>query len=144
MSADKPAHAEIDVRTAPDSALKPGWYSYTDELGRQRYRFVPLPFGMFAPEPPPPKPHELVCAFCQQVFRADRPHAKTCSGACRVMLHRALKKPAKVAQAMLAQDWGESYSEERKAATGWALLTAQEVRDLAMAARKRAGLDQDE
>ena len=74
------------------------------------------------------------------MFLPERGHRKTCSGACKVAKHRALKLAS---DADIVQPWlrRECYSQERKNATGFGLMTRRELYEADMRVRQggRAG-----
>lgn len=68
---------------------------------------------------------EHTCTYCRGQFRSPRSHARTCSGACRVALHRALAHDDdhEVPGPALRRD---CYARDRAVATGRGLLTRGE------------------
>lgn len=68
---------------------------------------------------------ECVCAYCGGTFKAARKHAKTCSGACRIALFRALKYEHD-ADVPSYFERREVYSAERELATGTGTMTPGE------------------
>lgn len=103
-------------------------FEYTDERGIVRFR-TSIPEGA----------QIYTCAYCRHAFVPSRSHAKVCSGACRVALHRALKAQY-IDPPSLRTD---HFSAERKSATGFGLITASEAVQLDQQARRDAGLDQE-
>jgi hypothetical protein len=69
---------------------------------------------------------ERVCAYCLGTFLATRGHRRTCSPACRVARHRALKlaADADVPSPVVRRD---CFAEDRRRATGYGLMTATEM-----------------
>lgn len=101
---DYEAQAKQDGRTLPPSVV-----AYVRQLRRQ-WRG--------------PKTTERACLYCQGTFRSERA-ATTCSPACRTALSRAraYETPADVPTPAIR---AESFSRERKAATGYGLMTSRE------------------
>lgn len=88
---------------------------------------------------PPSTLEPRACAYCDREFRPQRPQRTTCSGACRVAMHRALAyttdEDVPVASSSARR---ETVSAERRAATGVGLMTARESYEADLRVRARA------
>lgn len=67
----------------------------------------------------------VLCTYCLGWFEPSRSDGRWCSGACRTATCRALDLPdwAHASSPYIRQ---ESFAEDRKAATGWGLMTRGE------------------
>jgi hypothetical protein len=86
----------------------------------------------------PPGALPIVCIYCEGTFYAlRRRDAKTCSGACRIAVHRALQHEtdADVPSPALRR---ECYAADRAAATGFGLMTTPDQYAADLRVRKQA------
>lgn len=81
--------------------------------------------------------HITICHYCEGPFPPARSDAKTCSGACKMATHRAVKAEF-VTPAIFRRD---ANSDERKAATGWGIMTPMESEFADYRVRAAAGID---
>lgn len=104
----------------------------TDEL-REYTEAMKVQFGW-----KPMGAREATCDYCLGTFATLRAHTKTCSGACRVAVHRALKHESD-ADVPSPYERRECFAADRAAATGFGLMTPNEqhAADLRVRAQAR-------
>lgn len=80
---------------------------------------------------------ERPCDYCAGYFRPIRPQRRTCSTACKMAKSRALRLPsdAAIPRPFIRRD---CFARDRRDATGWGLMTAQEMWEADVRVRRAA------
>ncbi len=122
------------------STASPDYVAHAEATGqpvlaelREYTEAMKVAFGWRSPDAKP-----LVCDYCEGTFYSSRAHAHTCSGACRVAVHRALSHKTD-AEVPSPPHRRECFAADRAAATGFGLMTTTEqyAADLRIRAKVR-------